>query len=98
MKRMHYKRTLSLGVVVLLFASQWVAVAEDKKSPIKIGGALRVGYTYGTYGSEDNPHRRGENIGDADLEIFRLNADVDYNNVISRLEYRWYDNYSMARV
>ena len=95
MKRKRYKRTWSLGVVVLLFASQWVAVAEDKKSPVKIGGAIRVGYAYGTYGSEDNPHRRGENIGDADLEIFRLNADVDYSNVISRLEYRWYDNYSM---
>ena len=88
-------RILCVGVAVLLFASQWVAIAEDKKSPVKIGGALRVGYTYGTYGGEDNPHRRGENIGDADLEIFRLNADVDYNNVISRLEYRWYDNYSM---
>ena len=38
---------------------------------------------------------RGEKIGDVDLEIFRLNADLDYNNIISRLEYRWYDGYSM---
>ena len=56
---------------------------------------MRVNYVYGTYGSEDNPHRRGEKIGDVDLEIFRLNADLDYHNVISRIEYRWYDNYSM---
>ena len=42
-----------------------------------------------------NPHPRGEKIGDVDLEIFRLNADLDYNNIISRLEYRWYDGYSM---
>ena len=68
---------------------------EQKKSPIKIGGAMRVNYAYGTYGDEDNPHPRGEKIGDADLEIFRLNADLDYHNIISRLEYRWYDNYSM---
>ena len=68
---------------------------EPKKSPIKIGGALRINYVYGTYGDADNPHRRGEKIGDADLEIFRLNADLDYQNVISRIEYRWYDNYSM---
>ena len=72
-----------------------VEVAEPKKSPIKVGGAMRVNYAYGSYGSEDSPHRRGEKIGDVDLEIFRLNADLDYNNIISRLEYRWYDNYSM---
>ena len=72
-----------------------VEAAEPKKSPIKIGGALRINYVYGTYGDADNPHRRGEKIGDADLEIFRLNADLDYQNVISRIEYRWYDNYSM---
>ena len=72
-----------------------VETAEPKKSPIKIGGALRINYVYGTYGDADNPHRRGEKIGDADLEIFRLNADLDYQNVLSRIEYRWYDNYSM---
>ena len=72
-----------------------VEVAEPKKSPVKIGGAMRVNYVYGSYGDEDNPHPRGEKIGDADLEIFRLNADLDYQNIISRLEYRWYDGYSM---
>ena len=71
------------------------AEAEPKKSPIKIGGAMRVNYVYGTYGNEDNPHPRGEKIGDVDLEIFRLNADLDYQNIISRIEYRWYDAYSM---
>ena len=68
--------------------------AKPEKSPIKIGGAMRVNYVYGTYGDEDNPHRRGEKIGDVDLEIFRLNADLDYHNIISRIEYRWYDDYS----
>ena len=76
-------------------AAEAVEPAEPKKSPIKVGGAMRVNYAYGTYGSDDNPHRRGEKIGDVDLEIFRLNADFDYNNIISRLEYRWYDGYSM---
>ncbi len=68
---------------------------EVKKSPIKIGGALRVNYVYGSYGNEENPHPRGEDIGDADLEIFRLNADLDYQNIMGRIEYRWYDSYSM---
>ena len=56
---------------------------------------MRVNYAYGAYGDAENPHPRGEKIGDVDLEIFRLNADLDYNNIISRLEYRWYDGYSM---
>lgn len=86
---------LSFGIAGLLFASQLIAFAEEKKSPIKIGGAMRVGYAYGSYGDADNPHRRGEKIGDVDLEIFRLNADLDYHNIISKIEYRWYDNYSM---
>ena len=95
MKNRGYKRILILGIVALLFASQLVALAEEKKSPIKIGGALRVGWAYGSYGDADNPHRRSEKIGDVDLEIFRLNSDLDYHNVISRIEYRWYDAYSM---
>ena len=93
---------ISFGIVFFLIVSPFAMAAdtteeaaEPKKSPIKIGGALRINYVYGTYGDADNPHRRGEKIGDADLEIFRLNADLDYQNVISRIEYRWYDKYSM---
>ena len=99
----------SLGITLLLIVSplpmaadtteetaEAVEAAEPKKSPIKVGGAMRVNYAYSTtYGDDENPHPRGENIGDVDLEIFRLNADLDYNNIISRLEYRWYDGYSM---
>ncbi len=100
---------LGLGITLLLIVSplpmaadtteetaEAVEAAEPKKSPIKVGGAMRVNYAYSTtYGDDENPHPRGENIGDVDLEIFRLNADLDYNNIISRLEYRWYDGYSM---
>ncbi len=99
----------SFGIAFLLIVSSFamagtdtteetaeaVEPAEPKKSPIKVGGAMRVNYVYGTYGDEDNPHPRGEKIGDVDLEIFRLNADIDYNDIIGRLEYRWYDGYSM---
>ncbi len=90
-----HKRIFSLGIAALLFASQSVALAEDEKSPIKIGGAMRVNYVYGSYGTDESPHRRGEKIGDVDLEIFRLNADLNHRNVIGRVEYRWYDGYSM---
>ena len=54
-----------------------------------------MNWACGSYGDDDNPHRRGEKVGDADLDIFRLNADLAYHNVIGRVEYRWFDPYSM---
>lgn len=105
LEKQRNKCYLSISVILLMMITPFaiadshgeetVEVEEPKKSPIKIGGAMRVNYVYGTYGDDDNPHPRGDKIGDADLEIFRLNADLDYQNIISRLEYRWYDNYSM---
>lgn len=106
-RKNRYGNFLCVVILILLSTSNYliadttenteIIVEEEvqKKSPIKIGGAMRVNYVYGTYGDEDNPHPRGEKIGDADLEIFRLNADLDYQNIISRIEYRWYDAYSM---
>ena len=110
MKSQRYKRGFRFGIAFLLIVApfavadadkdeeQAVEAAAPKKSPIKIGGAFRVNYAYGTYGDADNPHRRGEKIGDVDLEIFRLNADLDYHNVTSRIEYRWYDNCSLVPI
>ena len=65
-------------------------LAEPKKSPIRIGGAMRANHAYGDYSG-----RRGENIGDSGFELLRLNADLDYGNIIGRAEYRYYDKYSM---
>ena len=89
-----YPCFLSIAVAILLIFTSFAIADTDEeaaveaeapeKSPLKIGGALRVNYVYGTYGSEESPHRRGEKIGDADLEIFRLNADLDFHNIISR--------------
>ena len=65
---------------------------QPKRSPVKIGGALGFNYAYGDY---DSGNRRNEDLGDVDLDIFRVNADLDLNNFIGRVEYRWYDTYSM---
>ena len=94
---MNIKTSFIFGfcVAFLLSLSSLGISEEDRENTMKIGGAMRVNYAYGAYGDEDNPHPRGENIGDVDLEIFRLNADIAYNNITSRLEYRWYDGYSM---
>ena len=89
MKYRGSKCILSFSIVALLFVSQLVALAEEKKSPIKIGGAMRMNYVHGTYEGDG----RGDGNGDVDLEIFRLNADIDYQNIIGRVEYRWYPRY-----
>ena len=72
--------------------SRTVAVKQEEpeRSPIRIGGAMRANHAYGDYSG-----RRGENIGDSDFELLRLNVDLDYNGVIGRAEYRYYDDYSM---
>ncbi|MDE0635798.1 MAG: hypothetical protein OXI43_08105 [Candidatus Poribacteria bacterium] len=97
MKNRKYQHFFGFGIAFLLiFASfaiadtteetaEAVEAAEPKKSPIKIGGAMRANYVYGTY-----TDGRGDGIGDVDLEILRINADLDFNNIIGRLEYRWY--------
>ena len=72
-------------------ASQEPAV-QPAHRPVKIGGALGINYAYGNYASG---HRRNEDLGDVDLDIFRLNADLDSDGWIGRVEYRWYDTYSM---
>ena len=105
-KNRRYQYFLSVCIAFLFIFSSAIADTTEetaetvettapKKSPIKVGGAMRVNYAYGAYGNEDSPHPRGENIGDVDLEIFRLNADIDYLGITGRLEYRWYDAYSM---
>ena len=79
------------------------AEIESKESPIKIGGAMRANYVYGTYedrtrynsSGQPSPEDdgRGANIGDVDVEILRLNVDLDFHNIIGRMEYRWYPRY-----
>ncbi|MCE2400806.1 hypothetical protein J4G08_07955 [Candidatus Poribacteria bacterium] len=72
MKNRKYQYFFGFGVAFLLiFASFSMAdtteetaeaaeVEAPKKSPVKIGGAMRVNYVYGSYGDEENPHPRGE--------------------------------------
>lgn len=71
---------------------QPAAAAEPLTVPFRFGGALRSNYIFGNY---DN--RRGRGVGDFDFEIFNFNADLDHDNFIGRMEYRWYNEYSVMR-
>ena len=93
-----YIRAFGMAGVCLLLAASLSMAQEAEKSPVKLGGAIGINYAYGTYENND----RGENGGAVDVDVFRLNADLAYHNVIGRLEYRWqaagggiYDTYSM---
>ena len=90
MNDQRYAQGFILVIACLLVAASVVMAQEPEKSPIKIGGAIGVNLLYGDY--DDS---RGEGVGDVRLDVFRLNADLDHQNVIGRVEYRWYEGYSM---
>lgn len=76
------------------------APETPKKSPVRIGGAMRANWVYGDYSptsTNASTRRRTKEIGDVDLELLRLDMDIDYNGIIGRAEYRYYDTYGMLK-
>ena len=77
------------------------APVEDPKiqfGPLTIGGAMRVNYVLGTYVVDDpgtEPYRGG-NSGNIELDTFRINMNLAYENWIGALEYRWYSDYGQS--
>ena len=69
-----YAQGFVLVIACLLVAASVVMAQEPEKNPIKIGGAIGVNFIYGDY--DDDP--RGEGVGVARLDVFRLNADLDH--------------------
>ncbi|MBK1724249.1 hypothetical protein CKO23_18710 [Thiocystis violacea] len=61
-----------------------------KIGPVTIGGAMRVNYVLGSYRGYDDGPNRGGNGGNVELDTFRIDLALDYNNIIGKLEYRWY--------
>lgn len=89
----HYRRyglVLGFAIACFMSAASFSVAQETEKSPIRIGGAIGVNYASGSYDGD----ARGEGIGGFDLDIFRLNADLNHQNLIGRVEYRWYAGYS----
>lgn len=63
---------------------------------LKVGGAVRVNYTAGTYpqdtggGESSRAFPDGGNVG---LDTARINLDYENGNVLGKFEYRFYDGY-----
>ncbi|WOT07056.1 carbohydrate porin [Shewanella youngdeokensis] len=61
-------------------------VTEAKEdSSLKIGGAVRFQYSYENY-DDDNSDRGG----DADFDLFRIDIDGHYKDVVFSAQYRWF--------
>lgn len=81
-------------------AEQKLAASEDPSStdiklgPVTIGGAMRLNYVNGDYVKSGDQPQRGGNGGNFELDTFRINASLDYEQVIGKFEYRWYNGYN----
>ncbi|MCB2185944.1 MAG: hypothetical protein KQJ78_05965 [Deltaproteobacteria bacterium] len=64
--------------------------AKAEETGIKIGGALRFNYRWTEF-DEEQKSRGGDNL----FDIFRLNMDGEYKDVIISAEYRWYSYMSV---
>jgi len=62
--------------------------------PLTIGGAMRANYVLGSYPGRGDGPSRGGNGGDFELDTFRINMDLKYNQLVGKLEYRWYPGYN----
>jgi hypothetical protein len=73
------------------------ATSADKGiqlGPVTIGGAMRINYIYGDYSKIGDAPQRGGNGGNVELDTFRINASLNYQQFIGRFEYRWYNGYN----
>ncbi len=68
--------------------------AKIKVGPVTIGGAMRVNYVLGSYPNGGSGPSRGGNGGNFELDTFRINMSLDYEQVIGKVEYRWYNGYN----
>lgn len=62
---------------------------------LDIGGCIRANYVYGEdYGDSVGPSR-GDNGGNFELDVFRINVDWQKEDWSAKAEYRWYNGYNM---
>ncbi|WP_372806154.1 hypothetical protein [Pontiella sp.] len=61
---------------------------------LTVGGCIRANYVYGSdYGDSAGPSR-GDNGGNMELDVFRINVDWQKDDWVAKSEYRWYNGYS----
>jgi len=68
--------------------------AKIKVGPVTIGGAMRVNYVLGSYPGGGSGPSRGGHGGNFELDTFRINSSLNYEQFLGKLEYRWYNGYN----
>ncbi len=68
--------------------------AKIQVGPVTVGGAMRVNYILGSYPGGGSGPSRGGNGGNFELDTFRINLALDYDQLIGKAEYRWYNGYN----
>lgn len=58
---------------------------EETEAPISVGGALRFNAFWTDFNESVETKR-----GDSGLDLFRINVDGEYDNILLSAEYRWY--------
>lgn len=67
--------------------------AKIRLGDFTIGGAIRANYVIGDYGSGAGPSRGGDG-GNVELDTLRINVDYARDQLLGKLEYRWYNGYN----
>ncbi len=62
---------------------------------LRVGGAIRANYVYGDY-VEDGTEapQRGGHGGNFELDVFRVNLDYKHDQILGKVEYRFYNGYN----
>lgn len=74
-----------INYLILLFVSFSLSLFSQESPKIKLGGALRFNYNYSNWQDEGN-----DLGGEFVYDVFRLNANGSYKNLILDAEYRFY--------
>mgnify|MGYP001110015410 CR=1 FL=1 len=88
-------KLLTLWSSFLMLAAFHTASAVELGN-LSVGGAIRANYVNGDYVADGSDGaQRGDNGGNFELDVFRLNLDyADDGPVSAKAEYRWYNGYN----
>ncbi len=90
MRTMNYFFFLIIGCMLCFSAPAMAGVDLDD---IKIGGALRVNYTY-----KDWAETNKDKGGDFAFDTFRISANGEIGEMLLSAEYRWYPTYDFDTI
>lgn len=83
-----YFKEGAIALILLLFFTKLPTYAQDKPE-VNLGGAMRFNYNYSDWINESK-----KTAGQFGYDVFRLNANGGYKNIILDAEYRFYSKSS----